>query len=146
MNYMGEMAKQTSSRFDNKVAESSEFKHFLFYLAERAPLVMHGLLKLVSNKCEITLRVESKARLARKRAELHSGDGTNAKRLKLTRPNEQDTVSSRRVAKPDVSVQVRDRMRRSSRDLDADSLGPRDLLVLFPSNRRANKSLLTGLT
>ena len=108
MTYMAEISEQTCSRWDKKIAQSSELKGFLLYLSERAPEAIDKLLKLASRKCEDALRVEKDARIARKRAEPPNGNGTNAKRTKITRPTENETGSSQQVAEPNLMAQVRD--------------------------------------
>lgn len=111
---MGQVAEQKSSRHDKKIAGSSELKSLLFYLSERAPSAMNGLLELASRKCEDALRVEREARIARKRAEPPSGNGSDAKRVKFARLTEEETAPSQGVAESDSMAQVCDHTRLSS--------------------------------
>ncbi len=107
MTYMVQIAEQASSRCDKKIAESSELKKFLLYLSKRAPSAMHGLLNMASQECKRSLRLERDVRIARKRSEPPNGSETHAKRLKVTRPTEDETSASQQVAEADLLAQVR---------------------------------------
>lgn len=111
MVYMGQISGQQSSRYDNRLAYSSELKSFLLYLSERAPSAMKGLLKLASQKCEDTLRVKKQAQVPKKRAEPPDGNGTkSAKRVRITRLVEEETAPNEQVAGSDLVEQVHDHM------------------------------------
>ena len=83
MNFMDHISKQTSSRYDKKIARSSQFKSFLLYLSERAPSAMNGPLRSASRKCKHALRVQQKTQLARKRVAPPSHNQGDAKRHKM---------------------------------------------------------------
>lgn len=115
--YMGQIAEWESSRHDKNIAGSSELKQFLLYLAKRAPQATNKLLKLVSPKCDASLRAEKEAQMTRKRAEPPNSDDPcsdepNAKRLKIAGPAHEDTDHSEPVTGLDKTVHVRDHMRR----------------------------------
>lgn len=82
--YMDQIAERAASRHHGKIAKSPEFKKFLFKLSERAPLVMHRLMKSVSRKCDGHLRDGIESRTSRKRADPPVCHKRNAKRYKTT--------------------------------------------------------------
>lgn len=104
--YMGQISGQKSSRHDNRLARSSELKSFLLYLSERAPSAMKGPLKLASQKCVDTLRVKKQAQFPKKRAEPPDGNETKSvKRVRITRPIEEETAPNEQVAGSDLVEQ-----------------------------------------
>lgn len=107
MTYMGQISEQTSSRYDKKIARSSDLKSFIWYLSERAPSSMIGLLKSASRKCEEALRAEKEARIARKRPVPPNGNDQNAKRLRISHSTEKEIIPSQRAAEMDSMAQVR---------------------------------------
>ncbi|KAF6231702.1 hypothetical protein HO173_010004 [Letharia columbiana] len=120
MTYMGQISEQTSSRYDKKIARSSELENFIWYLSERAPSSMNGLLKSASRKCEEALRAEKEARIARKRPVPPNGNDQNAKRLHITHSTEKETVPSQRAAEIDSMAQGHaDALQRSGNTIPA---------------------------
>lgn len=89
MAFMGQIAEQTSSRQDKKIARSAELKNFLMYLSGRAPSMMDKVLRSVSRKCGEALRVEKASRIekqsqpGKKRTQPTHRNQSNAKRLKF---------------------------------------------------------------
>ena len=133
MGYMSEISEQESSRWDRRMAASSELKTFLLYLSERAPSAMNGPLKSASKKCGEALHAERElkmSRIARKRAEPPTCNERNAKRTKVTHPAEEETTPTQLVAGSDVMAQVGDQTRLLSRILGTNSPTSRDILNL----------------
>ena len=85
--------KFPSSRALKNIARSTDFKRFLFCLSEVAPSLMKGTLKRASRKCDHALRVEEKARVARKRAASPNSNGKKTKRVKASHPSQWEAES-----------------------------------------------------
>ena len=115
INYSALYSEQPTTKYDNKIARSSEFRSLLIDLSERVPSAMNRLLKLASRKCEESLRMKKKTRNSRKRASPSDRFEKNVKRNKTTCATEEETAPSQRVAESDSMTQVCDHKKSSSR-------------------------------